>query len=877
MNLQLKKRCCCRRSGAPQNGGIGSRLATGFLNTIFSRISGSLRGILTAVMLTAVFCAFSNPVEFKQCIPASGSSISSFDFVLEFDIEKALEAAAKDAPGTNVGIGYMGTTNKTGTGGQAILYKGDEITGEEIGMSLTSNLTGKSEGFSVNGNTVKMVFDENIPILSNQEYTIVINNIFYLYKENAATRVTSTKTDFHDNPIILKFIGADVGESKIFVEDSNIKTGESLENIRSVEYSLSSPFEITDGAEVIVKEGDTIIGKTTSFRVSSVNEKTLIVDFADDVILYNGHIYFIILPANSVTLASNTSVGNSEYSVQINGKCTYKIALLSSKVDVDNNGMPTAVTFEYDLPEGTTLNGISMNGSRKGFLSVDGSDVSTDLSNNYSFVENGKGIKWDLSSVRFEPATKYNFTKAGNTLVVFDAKNSDSSTGLLKEYNGEDASISFTTPSVEELGLSPITLGSIKVGRYDDKSTPDFNNGGTYANIETLEIKRKDYQYDGNSYRVTLDWNNAKAYIYDINDGTRTLVKEVSVSADQREDYYTYYQVFIIRPQMDFMQDHTYEIVIPKGVLRISDTPSLYNYIQNDEIVYTVIGNTPAEFTVESCNVENNEEFNIVPPAIVWTLKGSYGLKAGATANIKHAYAGSPIIGTSNKPINISQSGWKTYVSVPLADTETGELRKLNEGDMYSVIIPAGSIIYPGLESLSNPELTVTLKGVDAVEPEPEMVNVNLTVNGLHTTVHQSPKGKTYSLAVTPEQGWSVASVKHGAKTLESNGEGMFVTEPLDSDAELTADLKYDGPWATNDELTDVWKVGDTDIRIFADGGHIVIEGVGPANTIRVYSVAGMLINSTSVREGNDRVSITVAPDQVYIVTVDGVAARIRM
>ncbi|MBD5337102.1 MAG: hypothetical protein HDR95_07320 [Bacteroides sp.] len=832
------------------------------------------RFILLCCLLAAFFYAFSNPVEYKQCIPASGSAISSFNFVLEFDITKALEAAATESPGVNVGLGYMGGASSNTTSGCATLYKGDQETGQIIGTSLTSVFNGKAEGFKVNGNTVAMNFDETIPVIPDQEYTIVITNIFMLYKENAVTRFNSTRADFHDNPIILKFSGKNSGETQLYVENSSVENESTLDKIDSIQLTLSSPFTINSDASVLVKEGDNTIYYTSNLSQSSTNEKILVATF-DNVPLNLGHTYTIVLPANSLAHKDDPTVGNFEYvSDGVNGNTTYEIGLLSSKVDVDSNGIPTAVTFIYDIPEGTTLDSNKWTmGYTDGFLSIEGSDESTNFTDKCTIVEFGKGLKWDISSVTFEPATTYSFSKPGNTVIV-----ADSNKKWLTEYVGEDATIQFTTPSVEDLHLAPITVGAVKVGDFSKSSSPEFENGGTYANIDYLDIQRLYYDANGTSYFTTVS-DDPNIFIYDVTDGTRKEVKTVKMNNARREGNYEYYNVLTLPLNISFLQDHTYEIVIPKGAIRLSGLNNpLYDYVTNDEIVYTVKGATPAEFAVEACSIENNAEMSTVPAAIVWTLNGAYELKS-SDETVKAQFSGS-MVGNLYPPISIKKDGYLTYVAVHLTNSITGEVYKLMKDANFTVTIPAGTIVYPGEESLSNPELVVTIIGKDE-EPnkpiviEPEFVNVNLAVNGIHTTAHQTAKGKSYALTITPEDNWKVESVMHGDKELSLEGDS-YVTEPLDKDADITATLAYDGPWAV-EVSTGVWEITEDNITIARDGQLIVVSGVTPEQTINVYTVGGLLVGTANATPDNEIVKLTVAPGQVYIVTVNGKAAKIQM
>ena len=121
-----------------------------------------MKRILTLCsLLAAFFLALANPVEFKTSIPESGSTITSWDFELQFDITKALETAATEKPGVEVGLGVMASTSSQI---YTSLYEGDIASEKVLGTTLTTILNGKSPEFKVNGNSVKFSFDKSIPI-----------------------------------------------------------------------------------------------------------------------------------------------------------------------------------------------------------------------------------------------------------------------------------------------------------------------------------------------------------------------------------------------------------------------------------------------------------------------------------------------------------------------------------------------------------------------------------------------------------------------------------------------------------------------------------------------------------------------------------------
>lgn len=88
--------------------------------------------------------------------------------------------------------------------------------------------------------------------------------------------------------------------------------------------------------------------------------------------------------------------------------------------------------------------------------------------------------------------------------------------------------------------------------------------------------------------------------------------------------------------------------------------------------------------------------------------------------------------------------------------------------------------------------------------------------------------------------------------------------------------MEYDGDWAVQIS-TNVWEIKESNISIYAEDSSIIISGVTPESEIMVYGVNGMLINSVTTSEGMDQVKISVASGQMYIVVVDGKAAKIQL
>ncbi|MDE7382247.1 MAG: hypothetical protein K2N03_09015, partial [Muribaculaceae bacterium] len=215
-------------------------------------------------------------------------------------------------------------------------------------------------------------------------------------------------------------------------------------------------------------------------------------------------------------------------------------------------------------------------------------------------------------------------------------------------------------------------------------------------------------------------------------------------------------------------------------------------------------------------------------------------------------------------------------------DSTNGGALQLDPKNTYQVILPEGLIYYAGDPSIKNEKMTIDIVPVEKVSNEPEFVDVKITTNDFMTTTQKAFKGNTFTYKMTfnakenEPAYWVLKSAKQGNKNL-AVANGMFVIPSLKDATEIDLEVEYTGDWSVN-VSTDVWEIkGENPIRIYKDADMIVVEGVNPDNTINVYNVAGMLINTTRTTDGNDIVRISVSKGQYYIVTVDGVATKILM
>lgn len=815
-------------------------------------------------LLAAFFLSFANPVKYVGCTPSDGSSITSWDFTLTFDITDALAAAKESNPNDEVGIGVMAL----GSSQYTTLYKGSKEDNIVLGKALTKVVNGKSENFVVNGNTVNISFDITEPIVNGQKYTIEIKNDFYLYIKGSTSRISSTKLDFKSNPLILTFYGGDLSGSKLFVENCSVDNSNNIETLSEITFNLNSTFNIVDGAKVLIKEGENEIGSTSQLSVATDNDKQLRVSFANPVVLYTGRIYTIQLPSGSLTLKSNTNVSNTAFETNVSGASSIPYAVVDYSPKENQTLIPEKASITFDVPEGKTLLPPGDIFPHEGYndckLYPEGNenDAVKLYAKKASTTRNS--FTWDLSDIAFIPSTKYYIKKEQGSTSLFDTSGNH-----CPEYRNEGITFSWTTPSVEELNLPVITkacYGSAKLGKHDDSSVPEFKDGGSYGYIKNIEIaKVKDtYEYNGQKYTPGMV-ENASCKLYDVTSGERVFIKDLVYTGEIRETTYEYYSVLQLWVNSIFYAGHTYEIVIAENNLTLGNSfPSnLKNYLRSEEIVYKVVGSAPSTVELVSKNISDNEEVDALYMA-VWIFNGDFDLKEGSTvaytAELKNSI---PV--TYQFPLNVEHLSGRTYVSSNFMSNYYGTPQTFTEPTKCKLTLPEGILYYAAEESITNTEIVTSFNGI-VKSASVESVDVALEINGIHTTYHKAVKGEPYTFTLNHDSNWTVESVSHNGNPLSAI-DGKYSTKPLTlANNDIKANLKF-AVEALVDGTTGVAELPDSNIAVTTDSDkHIVISGLVGNENLAIYSMNGLLVKDFAA-DGKNIYHVSV-DSGIYIVLV---------
>ncbi|MDE5774529.1 MAG: hypothetical protein K2H86_08760, partial [Muribaculaceae bacterium] len=706
---------------------------------------------------------------------------------------------------------------------------------------------------------------------------LVCNNSFHLYNLANGKTIKVSDLNWENDPKTFTFIGAKPSSSELLFQNASFSEGANIPSINSISFEFNEDIKIAQNKPVQIYKGEELLTSSKSIEVDSENEKSLIVIF-DEVNLYLGNEYSIKLPEGVVSLKNDAAVLNKPVEIKVNGTSTIRLPIKSVSPENNSTVLPDKAVIKFNLESGQTLTAPQGIQHERGIDFYKGEISDENFIGTLLGTASGDVISWDLSSYMFEPATKYILHKKADDITVWVNGKSQPA------YGNEEVIINFTTPSVEDAGYAPLEFGALQYST--DGNYIDYSEGAKAAKLKSLKIKLKDKYYYHNSTKYELSINdNVKSEgckIYEVTTSGDKLLSSFNLAISKAEDATSYYNIARSDVNAILYEGKTYKVVIPKGYFTAYPTGTsanlnpMMNYLGSNEMSFIFTGATPTHSVLLSCNVEDNAEkaslYNIV-----WTFEGEYSPKE-ENSSVKYSYVREDGIKSQviTVPVTISTYSGNTAVSVDFVSKTSGEPMKLRVGATYTFTLPEGTLVNKLNDEIVNDEIILTIKGGE--EKVAKTVNVKLDIDGLHTSTHPATEGKTYQFTLEPAENWKVDYVRNGENKVNPIiGTNTYMLSALKGDTELTAHLEYTGTFASYDEITHVWEIEDKNIRIYGDSDHIVVDGVTPENTICVYNVAGMLINTIHVSDGNDRVIISVPLRQTYIVTVDGVAAKIMM
>ncbi|MDE7382212.1 MAG: hypothetical protein K2N03_08840, partial [Muribaculaceae bacterium] len=556
----------------------------------------------TLACLVSVFSyAADSLMSYVGCTPEAGSEIENFEFKLEFDFSKIIEANGAN----DYGIRIIGSATY-----HTSLYEGIGDDKVLLADALTTNINGTSADFVV-GNILTINFPGIVP-KPNANYTLVIANSFTACVKGESKAVTNTACNFQKAPLEYVYVGKASDASSLSIEDCSILNGTKLDVLNSVTYKFSAPISIVDGLHASLLLNDNAVASSSSIEVNDdTNELT--VKF-DDVVLYNQNTYTVTLPEGIVCMKDNTSSLSKSFSFNVLGSNFHAFGIKSSEPEENSTALTNAVKITFDLPADyklLTSMGDSSNFSASLYKEsvLDENLVKGDVIGNIS--SDGKGLEWSFG-ISPEPSTKY-------ILYIPKFQFGAWKDSKVNDYSNDEILLLFSSPSVAGAGLEPLVFEAPVLNEHGKGET--LVAGEKYASIGVIEIPLKglNYYYDGHRQIPVV---NTPLYVYDITDGNENLVQENSILVQQRETPTSYYPVLRVPINNSFFSGQKYKLVIPAGSISVSTT-LIQKYATNTEWTFEFEGDTPLEVKLTDCTLQNDAELSELS-AVVWKFKGEF-------------------------------------------------------------------------------------------------------------------------------------------------------------------------------------------------------------------------------------------------------------
>lgn len=153
-------------------------------------------------------------------------------------------------------------------------------------------------------------------------------------------------------------------------------------------------------------------------------------------------------------------------------------------------------------------------------------------------------------------------------------------------------------------------------------------------------------------------------------------------------------------------------------------------------------------------------------------------------------------------------------------------------------------------------------------------VKVDVELVNFANVSFQVLQGKDATVALTPSADWKLATLTlNGEDVTKAVADNAYTIAAIEADAKLVATYEYAHEVETI-QTSGVVDVAGKQITVANDGDRISVEGVAEGDTIKVYTVNGMVI-ANGVAE-QDIVKISCPTGQVYIVVINDKAVKIQ-
>lgn len=804
------------------------------------------------------------PLSFVGTYPENGAQISSFnDILLKFDLTDIINEYGEGEWGICCNGFYFSMLPQMEK--SVALYKGNKDSGEVLDrMYETIDVT--DEGFKV-GSDFHISFP-NVQVESGQEYTIVVTYNMFAGRKEDSSWIGDTEYSFANNPLSITFYGASDVAKVLSVESNSIENGVQYATIPSVKIAFNHEIAVNEGAVATLMEETTTIASSSNIVVSSDDAKSVVITFPEETI-YNGHIYNVILPEGSISVAGESDVVNSEISIQLEG-ASYR-SFGTGRVRPSNNSVTVlgeiTIPFNFPTAEGKNYGFVALdNGDQTPFTAYlyAGNDDSTEPIETMigDVTSDSKGLVFS-PSITPEPESAY-------TLVIPEGNVKAYEIGAirntyLKDYISERIELHYTTPAISDLPLW-------------QPNAVNVSEGSELDHIDYFIVNCPDYEYDGTIYEtVASQTDDLGGVLYEV---TADGEKEISTFRITRQALTTESEIgsgqyvgrhFVGEVNQDLYAGKEYRVVMTANKFIVKNN-FIGNYIGNSEVSVTVKGAASTEMKSEFTNniVEGQTASNLGVVSIY--TNDPVAAVEGAVIELRNGED------VKTASIRVAAEEGYSHIYADFSDADHKALA-LDRATEYTVVLPQGSLTHAENENLVNNEYSFSVNGLEKeAEPiVPEYVSVDFMIDNYASTSYRMVKGEPSTIKVNATDEWYLKSLTlNGEDVIENVSEEGFYTLPaLEADAELAAEFSY----FEDLEMTETTGVGTIDgsngtISVYNDGGVIVIENLAAGDNVAVYTVNGMVIKSFVASK--DIMYIDAPMGQVYIIRVNNGAVKLQ-
>lgn len=292
------------------------------------------------------------------------------------------------------------------------------------------------------------------------------------------------------------------------------------------------------------------------------------------------------------------------------------------------------------------------------------------------------------------------------------------------------------------------------------------------------------------------------------------------------------------------------------------DAESYYQVIYSCFMGWPTVDISPASGMVEELytfTIANTRgislSYNYVPYVV--NADGETVAKVDMNSQIQYDAAGNNINDVEGRDIKAVKATF--HLTAPI--TESGKYTLISPRSCYAI----GTEFDADNNRYFETEYTVVK--MPKAKVDVELVNfANVSFQVL--------QGKDATVALSPSADWKLAALTlNGEDVTSAVADNTYTISAIEADAKLVATYEYAYEVETI-QTSGVVDVAGKQITVANDGDRISVEGVAEGDTIKVYTVNGMVIANVVAEQ--DIVKISCPTGQVYIVVINDKAVKIQ-